>query len=130
MSAWRCVRPPRGSAGRSGAATAAGCRKFAELTGESRNGEIIGIAQGRHHQSPFRIYSQAKVYFMKITFGIAQKMGVPAKQLHSYDYSGPYAGFNGAMNFARDVANCLTTPAWKFITPPWEQEPQTGDNHA
>ncbi len=61
---------------------------------------------------------------------IAQKMGVPAKQLHSYDYSGPYAGFNGAMNFARDVANCLTTPAWKFITPPWEQEPQTGDNHA
>ena len=62
---------------------------------------------------------------------IAQKMGVPAKQLHSYDYSGPYAGFNGAMNFARDVANAMTTPAWKFITPPWEKESEnTGDTNA
>lgn len=61
---------------------------------------------------------------------IAQKMGIPAKQLHSYDYSGPYAGFNGAANFARDVADALTTPAWKFITPPWEKESQTGDNNA
>lgn len=56
---------------------------------------------------------------------IAQKLGVPGKQMHSYDYSGPYAGFNGAMNFARDVANALTTPAWKLITAPWEkQEPK------
>jgi nitrogenase molybdenum-iron protein alpha chain len=61
---------------------------------------------------------------------IAQKMGIPAKQLHSYDYSGPYAGFNGAINFARDVAHALTTPAWKFITPPWEKGTQTGENHA
>lgn len=61
---------------------------------------------------------------------IAQKMGIPAKQLHSYDYSGPYAGFNGAANFARDVADALTTPAWKFITPPWEKESQTGENNA
>jgi nitrogenase molybdenum-iron protein alpha chain len=62
---------------------------------------------------------------------IAQKMGVPAKQLHSYDYSGPYAGFNGAMNFARDVANAMTTPAWKFIIPPWEKESENkGDINA
>lgn len=62
---------------------------------------------------------------------IAQKMGIPAKQLHSYDYSGPYAGFVGAMNFARDVANALTTPAWRMITPPWEkEEPEQGDTHA
>jgi len=53
---------------------------------------------------------------------IAQKLGVPGKQMHSYDYSGPYAGFNGAMNFARDVANALTTPAWKLITAPWEKQ--------
>ena len=67
---------------------------------------------------------------------IAQKMGIPAKQLHSYDYSGPYAGYTGAVNFARDVANALTTPAWKFITPPWKTSnqtlsmPETGDQHA
>jgi nitrogenase molybdenum-iron protein alpha/beta subunit len=25
------------------------------------------------------------------------------KQLHSYDYSGPYAGFIGAVNFYREI---------------------------
>ncbi|MDO9539928.1 MAG: nitrogenase molybdenum-iron protein alpha chain [Methanocalculus sp.] len=53
---------------------------------------------------------------------ISHKMGVPSKQLHSYDYSGPYAGFNGAVIFARDVADALVTPAWKLITPPWEEK--------
>ena len=24
---------------------------------------------------------------------VVQKMGIPLKQLHSYDYGGPYAGF-------------------------------------
>ena len=52
----------------------------------------------------------------------AQKLGVPGKQLHSYDYSGPYAGYNGALNFARDVANAITTPAWKLVTAPWEKQ--------
>ncbi|MDO9033907.1 MAG: nitrogenase molybdenum-iron protein alpha chain [Methanoregula sp.] len=51
---------------------------------------------------------------------ITHKQGVPAKQLHAYDYSGPYAGFNGAIIFARDVANALSTPAWKMVTPPWD----------
>jgi nitrogenase molybdenum-iron protein alpha chain len=59
---------------------------------------------------------------------IAEKMGIPAKQMHSYDYAGPYAGYNGAINFANDVAHTLTTPAWKMIVPPWEriEEPDTG----
>jgi len=54
---------------------------------------------------------------------VVQKMGIPAKQLHSYDYSGPYAGFNGAVNFARDIANSFATPTWNFITPPWKNKP-------
>ena len=54
---------------------------------------------------------------------IVEKMGIAAKQMHSYDYSGPYAGYNGAIHFARDVAHALTTPAWKMIIPPWEKEP-------
>ena len=28
---------------------------------------------------------------------VVQKMGVPCKQLHSYDYGGPYAAFRGAI---------------------------------
>lgn len=54
---------------------------------------------------------------------VVQKMGIPSKQLHSYDYSGPYAGFNGAVNFARDIAMAFTSPTWNFITPPWKNEP-------
>jgi nitrogenase molybdenum-iron protein alpha chain len=61
---------------------------------------------------------------------IAQKLGVASKQLHSYDYAGPYAGYRGAINFARDVANALSTPAWKMIIPPWEQQTTEGEPHA
>jgi nitrogenase molybdenum-iron protein alpha chain len=51
-----------------------------------------------------------------------QKMGVPSKQLHSYDYGGPYAGFRGAMNFYRDIDQMVNTRVWSFIEPPWESE--------
>lgn len=54
---------------------------------------------------------------------VAHKQGIFSKQLHSYDYSGPYAGFKGAVNFARDIAMGLTTPSWKYVTPPWKTEP-------
>lgn len=53
---------------------------------------------------------------------VAHKMGVFSKQMHSYDYSGPYAGFKGAINFAEDIIAGLTTPAWSYITPPWKDE--------
>jgi nitrogenase molybdenum-iron protein alpha chain len=56
---------------------------------------------------------------------VIEKMGVPCKQLHSYDYSGPYAAFTGAVNFYREVDRMLTTKVWKFITPPWEKDPQS-----
>lgn len=52
-----------------------------------------------------------------------QKTGTPSRQLHSYDYSGPYAGFQGAINFARDTYMSLSTPSWHYITPPWNKEP-------
>lgn len=53
---------------------------------------------------------------------VLQKSGVLSKQLHSYDYSGPYAGFAGAINFARDVSMGLYTPAWGLVTPPWKNK--------
>ena len=55
---------------------------------------------------------------------VIEKMGVPCKQLHSYDYSGPYAAFTGAANFYREVDRMVNTKIWKFVTPPWEKEPQ------
>lgn len=54
---------------------------------------------------------------------IIEKFGVPSKQLHNYDYSGPYAGFRGAVNFARDVDMMINNPAWKLLKTPWETQP-------
>ncbi len=55
-----------------------------------------------------------------------QKQGVVSRQIHSYDYSGPYAGFNGAVIFARDVTMSIYTNAWSLITPPWKTAPLLG----
>ncbi|MDR3289465.1 MAG: nitrogenase molybdenum-iron protein alpha chain, partial [Peptococcaceae bacterium] len=54
---------------------------------------------------------------------VLQKAGVVSRQLHCHDYSGPYAGFQGAVNFARDITMGLYTPAWRFVTPPWKNQP-------
>lgn len=54
---------------------------------------------------------------------VLQKAGTVSRQMHSYDYSGPYAGFRGAVNFARDVTMSLSAPVWGYITPPWKTEP-------
>lgn len=53
-----------------------------------------------------------------------QKMGVPCKQLHSYDYSGPYAGFKGAINFYNDINRIVNTKIWNYLKAPWEKEPE------
>ncbi len=53
---------------------------------------------------------------------VVQKMGIPLKQLHNYDTEGPYAGFEGAVNFYHDIAKILNTSIWKEIKAPWEVE--------
>ncbi|MBT8042516.1 MAG: nitrogenase molybdenum-iron protein alpha chain [Kiritimatiellales bacterium] len=50
---------------------------------------------------------------------VVQKSGIPLKQLHSYDYGGPYAGFEGAMNFYTDIETMLSTTIWKKLKAPW-----------
>ncbi|MDP8305292.1 MAG: nitrogenase molybdenum-iron protein alpha chain [Candidatus Chlorobium antarcticum] len=52
---------------------------------------------------------------------VVQKMGVPLKQLHSYDYGGPYTGFEGAINFYRDIDRMVNNPVWKLIKAPWQK---------
>ncbi len=53
-----------------------------------------------------------------------QKMGVPLKQLHSYDYGGPFAGFQGAINFYKDMERIVGTRIWQMIKAPWQNEPE------
>ncbi len=59
-----------------------------------------------------------------------QKMGVPCKQLHNYDYSGPYAGFVGAINFYRDIDRMVNTKIWSYIKAPWQKSPQIKATYA
>ncbi|HWS12581.1 MAG TPA: nitrogenase molybdenum-iron protein alpha chain [Rhodocyclaceae bacterium] len=54
---------------------------------------------------------------------IYQKMGVPFRQMHSWDYSGPYHGYDGFAIFARDMDMTINNPCWKKLTPPWEKKP-------
>ncbi len=49
-----------------------------------------------------------------------QKMGLPCKQLHSYDYGGPYAGFKGAINFYREIDRMVNTKVWSLVKAPWQ----------
>ncbi len=43
-----------------------------------------------------------------------QKSGVPLKQLHSYDSGGPYAGFQGAINFYREIDRLVNSKVWEI----------------
>ncbi|NJK81068.1 MAG: nitrogenase component I subunit alpha [Chloroflexaceae bacterium] len=45
---------------------------------------------------------------------VAYKLGVPFVNGHTYD-TGPYAGFSGMLNFARDIDRALTSPVWKLL---------------
>ncbi len=50
---------------------------------------------------------------------IFQKMGIPFRQMHSWDYSGPYHGYDGFAIFARDMDMTLNNPCWSKLRAPW-----------
>jgi nitrogenase molybdenum-iron protein alpha chain len=50
---------------------------------------------------------------------VFQKMGVPFRQMHSWDYSGPYHGYQGFSVFARDVDLAVNSPTWKLVKAPF-----------
>ncbi|THF64683.1 nitrogenase molybdenum-iron protein alpha chain [Pseudothauera nasutitermitis] len=58
---------------------------------------------------------------------IFQKMGIPFRQMHSWDYSGPYHGYDGFAIFARDMDMTLNNPCWGQQTPPWKKGAAAGD---
>ncbi|MDA8418828.1 MAG: nitrogenase molybdenum-iron protein alpha chain [Desulfobacteraceae bacterium] len=53
-----------------------------------------------------------------------QKLGVPMKQLHSYDSGGPYAGFLGAINFYHEIDRLVNSRVWSYMKAPWQQHPE------
>ncbi len=53
-----------------------------------------------------------------------QKSGIPMKQLHSYDSGGPYAAFQGAINFYREIDRMVNSKVWKYLKAPWQEHPE------
>ncbi len=53
-----------------------------------------------------------------------QKLGIPMKQLHSYDYGGPYAGFKGAVNFYKEIDRLVSSKVWGYMKAPWQENPE------
>ncbi len=53
-----------------------------------------------------------------------QKLGVPMKQLHSYDSGGPYAGFKGAVNFYQEIDRLVNSKVWSYMKAPWQEDPK------
>ncbi|MGC3962852.1 MAG: nitrogenase molybdenum-iron protein alpha chain [Rhodocyclaceae bacterium] len=51
---------------------------------------------------------------------VFQKMGVPFRQMHSWDYSGPYHGCDGFAVFARDMDMAISAPVWSLTKAPWK----------
>ncbi len=52
------------------------------------------------------------------------KLGVPMKQLHSYDSGGPYAGFKGAINFYHEIDRLTSSKVWSYLKAPWQENPE------
>lgn len=50
---------------------------------------------------------------------VFQKAGVPFRQMHSWDYSGPYHGYEGFKIFARDIDMAINSPTWKLVKSPF-----------
>jgi nitrogenase molybdenum-iron protein alpha chain len=53
-----------------------------------------------------------------------QKLGIPMKQLHSYDSGGPYAGFKGAVNFYHEIDRLVNSKVWSYMKAPWQENPE------
>ncbi len=101
-----------------------GLEYYGGMVKEMNNGSVIVDDLNHFETEEFLKMLKPDVFFsgIKDKF-VAQKGGTLSRQLHSYDYSGPYAGFNGAVNFARDVTMGIYTPAWGFVKAPWKVEP-------
>ncbi len=61
---------------------------------------------------------------------VVQKSGIPMKQLHSYDYMGPFAGFVGAVNFYREIDRLVNSSSFRLAKAPWADEPELNASFA
>lgn len=100
-----------------------GLMEYEGMMPEMKDGSIV-VDDLNHYETEYLIRELKPDLFCS---GIkdkywAQKMGVPSRQIHSYDYSGRYTGFSGVLNFARDVDMTVNNPSWQLQKAPWKGE--------
>ena len=97
-----------------------GLEDYAGMIRDMENGSYVVDDLNHFETEQFLKFLQPDIFFSGIKDKyMLQKAGVLSRQLHSYDYSGPYAGYTGAIHFGHDVLMGLSTPAWRLVTPPW-----------
>jgi nitrogenase molybdenum-iron protein alpha chain len=96
---------------------------YAGMIKEMKDGYVV-VDDYNHYETEMLIkLMKPDIFFSGIKDKyIIQRGGTPSRQMHSYDYSGPYAGFRGAVNFGRDVTMAIFTNAWAFVVPPWKTQ--------
>lgn len=96
---------------------------YAGMIKEMKDGYVV-VDDYNHYETEMLIrLMKPDIFFSGIKDKyIIQRGGTPSRQMHSYDYSGPYAGFRGAVNFGKDVTMAIFTNAWAFVVPPWKTQ--------
>ena len=104
--------------------------EFSDYAGMMRqmNKETLVIDDISHHELEklIEIYKPDVIGSGVKDKYVIEKMGVPCKQLHSYDYGGPYAGFKGAINFYHEISRMIASPVWKYAAAPWDGDETDG----
>jgi nitrogenase molybdenum-iron protein alpha chain len=108
-----------------------GFNEYLGMMAEMKSGDLI-IDDLNHHEAEVLMEKYKPDIFcagIKEKY-VIQKGGVPLKQLHSYDYSGPYAGFRGAINFYREIDRMVNSNVFRFIKAPWQKNPELSGSYA
>jgi len=111
--------------------TGIGFNEYLGMMVEMKRGDLI-IDDLNHHEAEILMEKYKPDIFcagIKEKY-VIQKGGVPLKQLHSYDYSGPYAGFQGAINFYREIDRMVNSNVFRFIKAPWQKNPELSGSYA
>jgi nitrogenase molybdenum-iron protein alpha chain len=119
---------PRKSAEAMQALEAAGTVKFKDYEGlapDMEAGTLIIDDLNQHEAETLVKLMKPDIFCagIKEKFSI-QKLGIPMKQLHSYDSGGPYAGFKGAVNFYKEIDRLVNSKVWSYMKAPWQENPQ------
>ena len=107
-----------------------GFNNYEGMMAEMKSGDLI-IDDLNHHEAEVLIRKYKPDIFcagIKEKY-VIQKDGIPLKQLHSYDYSGPYAGFRGAINFYREIDRMVNANAFRFVKAPWQKSPELAGSY-